>query len=447
MRECKIKLAALAGAMLVALAVAGEFSVEDGKIVVASPFDLEIGSAEYAKALGDGVKSHADVRKDSKTGAMATNWYHSAKARFAQPYFGVKEAWLSFNDEGKTLSNVHLSIGDAKKGFGGKLTFNDCCKKFGEVAADMAKRLGVEIDVDDDATEADALESIAALPKDCPAPSAFAASFRYAKASITNRYGDVEYNLTAMIHHDKTYSVNLSVGRPYRLSESMNVSRDDGYIPVYTNKSPSSAFLLRTPEQEKAHKEAGALRATIKRIFGVDLDAPSITNDTSAALMTLTNSPAQPEWFPLARPFAGCTEQKAGRGVRILFIPMVNFGIRHVFDGDVGEEELKAESQRILNELERELGAKIPASEKPVKESRDDESADATPPAFGDFKAMIASKSGAYFKGGIGDISVSIKYAVPSYVKRDGKYEVARRAAVVMEIMQSQIVAEAKKGK
>ena len=43
--------------------------------------------------------------------------------------------------------------------------------------------------------------------------------------------------------------------------------------------------------------------------------------------------------------------------------------------------------------------------------------------------------------------SISIKYAVPSYVKRDGKYEVARRGAVVVEIMQSQIVAEAKKGK
>jgi hypothetical protein len=74
MRESKILLAALAGAMLVTLAVAGEFSVEDGKIVVASPFDLEIGSSEYARALGDCVKSHADVRKNPRTGIMATNW-------------------------------------------------------------------------------------------------------------------------------------------------------------------------------------------------------------------------------------------------------------------------------------------------------------------------------------------------------------------------------------
>ena len=447
-RERKIQLAVLAGTMLVSLAAVGEFRVEGGKIVVDSPFDLEIGSAEYAKALGDGVKSHASVRKDSKTGAMATNWYHSAKARLAQPYFGAKEAWLSFDDEGKTLSNLHLSIGDEKKGFDGRrLTFDDCRKKFDEVATDMSIRFGEGIDVDDDATEADALESLAAIPKGCPASGAFATSFRYAKASITNKYGDVEYSLTAMIHHDKTYSVNLSVGRPFRLPESLSVSRDDGYIPVYTNKSHSSAFLLRTPEQEKAHKEAGALRAMIKRLFDVDLDAPSITNDTSAALMTLTNSPARPEWLPLARPFAGCTEQKADRGVRILFIPVVNFGIRHAFDGDVGEEELKAESQRILDELERELGAKIPTCEKPAKETKDGEIAGATPPAFGDFKAMITSRSGTYFKGGIGDISVSIKYAVPSYVKRDGKYEVARRGAVVMEIMQSQIVDGPKKGK
>ena len=446
-RECKILLVALAGAMLVGLAAAGEFSVEDGKIVVASPFDLEIGSAEYAKALGDCVKSHADVRKDHKTGALTTNWYHSAEARFTQPYFGVKNVWLSFKDEGKTLSHAHLSIGDDKRGFGGKLTFGDCCKIFDEVAADMSTRFGEEMDADDDATEEDAMERIAACAKDCAASGAFATSFRYAKASTTNRYGDVEYHLAAMVHNDKTYSVNLSVERPYLLPETMDISRDDGYIPVYTNKSPSTAFLMRTPEQEKAHKEADALRATIKRLFDVDLDAPSVTYDTSAALITLTNSPAQPEWLPLARPFAGCTERKADRGVRVLFVPVANFGIRHAFDGDVGEEELKAESQRILDELERELGAKIPACEKSAKESNDGESADATPPAVGDFKAMITSKPGAYFRGAIGDISVSIKYAVPSYVKRDGKYEVALRGAVVMEIMQSQIVAETKKGK
>lgn len=56
-RERKILLTVLVGAMLVSLAAVGEFRVENGNIVVDSPFDLEIGSAEYAKALGDGINS------------------------------------------------------------------------------------------------------------------------------------------------------------------------------------------------------------------------------------------------------------------------------------------------------------------------------------------------------------------------------------------------------
>ena len=440
-------LASLAVTACACVDAAGEFRIEDGKIVVDSPFDLEIGSPEYAKALGKGVHSHKDVRKDPKTGATKTNWYHSAEARFAQPYFGVTKGWLSFNEEGKALSHVSLSIGNGKNGPGGKLTFNDCCRKFDEVAADMSKRLGEEVYAADEGTEEEALESVeASIRRDAESgrkSQVFSVSFRIASVAATNRFGDVEYRLMGMIHNDKTYSLDFSLERPV-VRESFFVDpRDDGHIPVYTNKPHSVDFSLRTPEQDKAHKEADALRATIKRLFDVDLDAPSVTNDTAAALASLTNAPATPEWFPLKRPFAGCTERKRDQGVRLLFIPVVNFGIRHAFDGDVGEDELKAEAQRILDELERELGAKIPALEKPEKKVEEAEPADATPPALGDLKAMVPPKSGEYFNGGIGDIVVSVKYAVPSYVKRGGKYEVALRGAVVVEIMQSQIVAGA----
>ena len=153
-------LASLAVTACACVDAAGEFRVEDGKIVVDSPFDLEIGSPEYAKALGKGVHSHKDVRKDPKTGATTTNWYHSAEARFAQPYFGVKKCWLTFDDEGKTLSYAHVSVCSGKKGPGGKLTFNDCCRRFDEVAADMSKRLGKEVDADDEATEEDAIRKV-----------------------------------------------------------------------------------------------------------------------------------------------------------------------------------------------------------------------------------------------------------------------------------------------
>ena len=439
-------LSAIAGTMGIGLAFAGEFRIDDGKVVVDSPFDLEIDSAEYSKALGKAIKSHKDVRKDPKTGATTTNWYHFAEARFSQPYFGAERAWLSFDGEDKKLSNVHLSVGENKKGFGGKLTFTDCSKKFDEIAADMSKRLGADFN-DDEATEEEALERLAECAKDCSGSPGYATSFRTAVATVARKHGDAEYLLSAVIHNDKSHSVNMSFSRPYRHGSAFAQVDDerDKHIPVYTNKPHSVDFSLRTSEQEKAHREADALRATIKRLFDVDLDAPSETNDTSAALMSLTNSPARPEWFPLARPFAGCTERKADRGVRLLVIPVVNFGLRHPFEGDVSEEELKSESQRILDELERELGAKIPEFERPEKKPEKVEPPDSAPPALGDFRAMLRSNDGVFFMGGIGDICITVKYAVPSYVKRSGRYCIAQRGAIVVEIMQSQIIAGTRK--
>ena len=446
MRYFKLLPTALVGTMFIGLAAAAEFRIEDGKIVVDSPFDLEIGSAEYSKALGKAIKSHKDVRKDPKTGATTTNWYHFAEARFSQPYFGAERASLAFGGEDKKLSQVIFSVGEDKKGFSGKLTFTDCSKKFDEIAADMSKRLGEEFG-GEEATEEEALERIAECAKDSSGSCWYAASFRTAVATVARKHGDAEYRLSAMIHSDKTYSVNMSFGRPYRHGSDYAGSDDerDRRIPVYTNNPHSVDFSLRTPEQETAHREADALRATIKRLFDVDLDAPSETNDTSAALMSLTNSPARPEWFPLARPFAGCTERKADRGVRFAMIPVVNFGFRHPFDGDVSEEELKAESQRILDALERELGAKIPAYERPEKKPEKVEPPDSAPPALGDFRAMLRSNVGDFFIGGIGDICMTVKYAVPSYVKRGGRYCVAQRGAIVVEVVQSQIMAGTRK--
>ena len=93
--------ACIVGALCACAAKGDGFRIEDGKVVVDSPFDLEIGSPEYAKALGSAVKSHKDVRKDPKTGETVTNWYHSGEAHFAQPYFGAQKALLSFNGEGR----------------------------------------------------------------------------------------------------------------------------------------------------------------------------------------------------------------------------------------------------------------------------------------------------------------------------------------------------------
>ncbi len=438
--------ACIVGALCACVAKGDGFRIEDGKIVVDSPFDLEIGSPEYAKALGSAVKSHKDVRKDPKTGETVTNWYHFGEASFVRPYFGAKKALLSFNGEGKTLSSARLSIGEDDKRFAGALAFDECCKIHSEIAADMSKRLGEEIDVDDDVTEEEAREEIEELVKREKVGSCFSSSFRSDSVTVTNKYGDVWYNLSAMMHENKKCWISLRIERPRDLLRSSASSRDDGHIPVYTNKPHAVDLSLRTPEQEKAHREADALRATIRRVFGVDLDAPSSTNDMSAALLTLTNTPAKAEWFPLEKPFAGCTERRADMGVRMLFIPMATFAIRHAFDDYVGEEELKAESQKILDALESEFGEKIPEYDSDAEMAEKDDPQDVEPPAFGDLRAMLQlGRTGDFFKGGVGDISIGIKYAPPSYVKRSGKYEVALRGAVVVEIVQSPILAETKK--
>lgn len=439
--------ACIVGALCACVAKGDGFRIEDGKVVVDSPFDLEIGSPEYAKALGSAVKSHKDVCKDPKTGETVTNWYHSGEVRFAQPYFGARNAWLSFSGEDKALSNARLSIGEDGKSFVGSLAFDECCKIHSEIAADMSKRLGEEIDVDDDVTEEEARERIEELVKREKVGSCFSSSFRSDSVTVTNKYGDVLYNLSAMMHENKKCWISLDIERPRDFhTTSSQLSRDDGRIPVYTNKPHAVDLSLRTTEQEKAHREADALRATIKRVFGVDLDAPSSTNDMSAALLTLTNTPAKAEWFPLEKPFAGCTERRADMGVRMLFIPMATFAIRHAFDDYVGEEELKAESQKVLDALESEFGDKIPEYEVDAEMAEKDDPPDEEPPAFGDLRAMLQlGRTGDFFKGGVGDISIGIKYAQPSYVKRSGKYEVALRGAVVVEIVQSPILAETKK--
>ena len=449
----KVFAACLAGVSCVGAAFADGFRVEDGKIVVDSPFDLEIGSTEYAQALGSHVETHDYVHADD----------YYAQARFSQPYFGADGAGLSFSsdDGGKTLSTVSLSYWSESGRGGGKLSFGECRAKYDEIAADIAKRLGVEMDTsgDDDPDEEEVLESVAEMERlkdDTDAANGrkethkWGISFRSARSVVKGRHGDVEYNLTAIVWNDKMFSIDLSMSRPlFTTRPSVCSVRNDGHIPVYTNRSNSAGFSLPvTDEQQKAHEEAAALRATVKRLFGVDLDATSVTNNLSAALSAQTNNPAQPEWRPLERPFAGCTERSLDQTAVALAIPMTIFAVRHPFDGDVGEDVLKTESQKILDAFERELGAKIPELETAAKSALPtDGAADAEPPAFGDLFSMLPAKSGDFFTGSVGDVRIGIRYAVPSYVKRNGKYEVAVRGAVVVQIVQLPFLARQKKSK
>ena len=104
----------LAAMVLSGCVSAPKYVIEDGRIVVDSPFDLEIGSTEYAKALGNKVHTSVYADYDLKTKTMTTNWCHSAEAKLITPYFGSDTLWLSFNGEEKELD--HCSFSAAGKG-------------------------------------------------------------------------------------------------------------------------------------------------------------------------------------------------------------------------------------------------------------------------------------------------------------------------------------------
>ena len=79
----------LAVFVLSGCASASKCVVENGCIVVGSPFDLEIGSTEYANMFGSLIQTSAHAVYDPDTKTTTTNWHHHVAARLAAPYFGI----------------------------------------------------------------------------------------------------------------------------------------------------------------------------------------------------------------------------------------------------------------------------------------------------------------------------------------------------------------------
>ena len=80
----------LLGSAVTALPCEAKYRIEDGEIVLDSPFELEIGSGEYANAFGDLIRTDAHAIYDPLTKKTTTNFYHYAEARLATPYFGCE---------------------------------------------------------------------------------------------------------------------------------------------------------------------------------------------------------------------------------------------------------------------------------------------------------------------------------------------------------------------
>ena len=440
------RLESLAVVGLVAMVLSGcvsapKYVIEDGRIVIDSPFDLEIGSAEYAKALGNKVHTSVYADYDPKAKTTTTNWYHSAEANLATPYFGFDRLWLSFKGEEKELD--HCSFSAAGKG--GMMSYSECCETVGKIAADMGKRLGVTMRCTQDRSEAEAKESVRESVEQCNRRgdkfSDLSCSFVTFTGEKTIKNVKVDYSVSGLINMKGRCSIHISYSK--RREFAYPSWKPGDAIPVYTNEmvSASSGKLVPTKEQKRAHDEAKGLRETVKRLFGIDLDKPAETNEISSAIWT-TNAQAsvKREWTPQEPPFEGMTERKINRSIRILAIPFVTFALRHPFDGDVADDELKAQAKRFLDRLEKEYGSKIPEVDSWEEKALFANVFGDGVTTFGDTKAFLGLDKTLYFGGKVGDLAIDISYAPPRYAKKDGRFEIVCKGAVVVNVIQSPIV-------
>jgi hypothetical protein len=110
--------------------------MENGELVVDSPFDLCIGSTEAAKMLGTQLTSSPV----NNTYSYGTNLQYYGFARLATPYFGFDKMSLTFMGEEKALFAINLFQDDDK------LSLDDCRKTVRDIAADIEQRFGVKMD-------------------------------------------------------------------------------------------------------------------------------------------------------------------------------------------------------------------------------------------------------------------------------------------------------------
>jgi len=172
-------------------------------------------------------------------------------------------------------------------------------------------------------------------------------------------------------------------------------------------------------EAKDLDAEAAELRAAIKKVFGVDLDAP------------LEKPLHEYKWEKLATPVEGLTERRCSTGYSSNRIgPIETLMYRHVFDGDVSRDELIAAAQRVVTALEKAYGKKLPDARKNL--NRSDGKDHGIPAAFDTMVGDVNECCVAY--GAVGSMVVTVEYAEPRYALRDGKYELVFKGGVRLSI-------------
>ena len=151
--------------------------MENGELVVDSPFDLCIGSTEAAKMLGTQLTSSP----------VNGRTYHGF-ARLATPYFGFDKMSLTFMGEEKALFAINLFQD------GDKLSLDDYRKRVRDIAADIEQRFGVKMD----GALGDMRDEVALKLGDDDKRTIFS-QFMFRETKMNNGRKNVKYRVNGMI--------------------------------------------------------------------------------------------------------------------------------------------------------------------------------------------------------------------------------------------------------
>ena len=412
-------------------------AVEKSGFTVDSPFDLALGSTNYAVRLGKSVRSTTSATYDPDTKVTTTNWSACGSVRLSAPYHGVKSVNLAFKGKERRLVSYSFQIGEKKHGIGGTLTVDECRKVMKEVAGDISKRFGVKMEesksgngtLSDDEID----KRIEQMTKgDSKGHRMVSVGFCHINGSGERGGVGVGYSVSGIVDRRRTCSVGVNVYTSWmpRAKEPLTLG------------TSSIAGLVSQEEQAKAHKEAKRLREALGKLFGIDFDATEDKDGRNGASSEWT---PKNEWMPMERPVAGLVERKPNSGSKIFYqVPIVNFTARRAYPGDVEEAELQRQAKEVLDSLETAYGERIPVADTAEGRAQLAEVLGAGVPTFGDSRALFGLDKVQTFVGKLGDLAIDIAYALPRYERRGEGYRLVRRGAVVLTILQSPIVTPAK---
>ncbi len=411
-------------------------AADEPAFTVDSPFDLTLGSTNYAVRLGKSVQSNTSAVYDPETKVTTTNWSAYGFVSLFKPYHGVKSVHLGFKGEERRLDSYSFSIGGKKRGSGGTLTVDECRKVMKEIADDISKRFGVKMEAskyDGELSDEEIDKRIEQMTKgDSKRHQTISTSF-----SHINGFGErdgvgVGYSVSGMVDRKRMCSVHVRVYTSFVPCAKETVS-------VATS---SIAGLVSQEEQMKAHAEAKRLREALGKLFGIDFDA---TEEKKGQKGDSSEWPPKNEWKPMEHPVAGLVECKPNSGTTSFFqVPIVNFVARRAYPGDVEEAELQRLAKDVLGCLETAYGERIPVADTAEGRAQLAEVLGTGVPTFGDSRALLGLDKVQTFVGKLGDLAIDISYALPRYERRGEDYRLVRRGAVVLTILQSPMITPGK---